>query len=471
MCRGRKSIAVRLSLRIACFVTALGIASPAGAQAPPLARLIPLALADAAETEPRPAPDDGVHHFVIGDLTPSPSELNAALALQMTTFPVSVAWEGAPATSLGAGRPELPAYRSVPRSSFAERATTLGQDSLSVGFTQQSYHYRALDGLDIESDEVRFFLEHNNCCGPSADPSAATDLEPAFERDLLEQALSVDMDRTVYAFAVGYGVTSRLDVGATLPLVKVNLRTRVTSRLRRTVTAGSVTPHRFDPLEVEHRTTYADGTAHGLGDIALRAKYALLETAGGGLAASVSVTLPTGDAANLLGSGVTRTEGRVIWSERFGGRWGAHVNGSYTRSTGDAADELGLPTNGLDDTALELTVPDEIGAVAGVDVPLLPRVAVSADLVMRHLRGLSRFDAGETRFPSRGPGRLPSAAFVAPDNLQVTGRETDVTQLFTAIGVRLHLGRALLLSADALFPVVDQGFVPRGVVVGFSMAQ
>ncbi|MPZ19039.1 MAG: hypothetical protein GEV06_14160 [Luteitalea sp.] len=462
-----------LILAAASLVATLGVAAPAHGQAPPLARLIPTALADAARADNFRTPDDHTRHFVTGtDLTPVPAELNAALALQVTTFPVNLAWQGRPSTALD-GDAEDPARLPVPRSSFAERATTLGQDSLSFGFVQQSLHYRALDGLDIEDGEIRFFLQHNDCCGPGDAPSSPTDLRPAFERDVLEEALSVDIDRNVFAFLLNYGVADHLDVGIVVPLVKVDVRTRVTSRLWRTASANSPTTHKFDPLELQHRTSYASGDAAGLGDLVLHGKYRFLETAGGGMAASLNVTLPTGEAEELLGSGVTRTEGRVIWSERFG-RVGTHVNASYTRSTGELPAAYDAPADAASADVVrppvDLTVPDEIGAVAGVDIPLVRRVAVSADVVMRHLRGLSRLAAGETTFPSRGPGALPSAAFVAADDLQMTGRGLDVTQLFVAVGARAHLGGLLVLNADVLFPLADQGLVPRGAVVGFSLA-
>jgi hypothetical protein len=462
---------------IACafvgLVVIVGVAVPAYGQAPPLARLIPAALAEAARTDPFRTPEDHTLDFVPGvDLTPVPAEVNAALALQSTTFPANLAWGGRPSPEINGGH-QAPARAPVARSSFVERASTLGRDSFSFGFVQQSLHYSGLDGLDIEDSELKFFLEHNDCCGAGADPSSSTDLRPAFERDLLEQALSVDIDRNVFTFLLDYGVMDRLDIGLAVPLVKVNLRTRVSSRILRLASEASPITHKFDPLELAHQTTYASGSASGLGDLVIHGKYAFMQTTSGGLAASVNLTLPTADSEDLLGAGVTRTEGRIIWSEQLGGV-GAHANASYTWSSGDLSDAFDAPADpsnaGVARAPLNLEVPDEIGFVAGVDVPVVARVGVSGDVVMRHLRGVSRFASGETTFPSRAAGPLPAANFVAPDDLQIIERGQDVTQVFGALGVRVHLGRLLLVSADLLFPISEAGLVPRvGAVAGFSL--
>ena len=50
------------------------------------------------------------------------------------------------------------------------------------------------------------------------------------------------------------------------------------------------------------------GSAAGLGDIMIRAKYNFLSRWGGGLAAAIDVRTPTGDETNLLGTGALQTK-------------------------------------------------------------------------------------------------------------------------------------------------------------------
>lgn len=429
----------------------------------PLSRVIPVAIADGARNSNFRTADDHRLHFVVGtDLSPVPAALNTAIALQLTTFPVATSWGGKLDDSKVGGT-----TGPVSRSSFAERAVTLGRGAFAFGFGQQSLHYSAIDGIDVEDGAVRMYFEHNNCCAPGpVNASEPGNQSPAFERDLLEESVAVDIDRNVYAFVVGFGLTERFDVGLAVPITKVNLRTRVNSRLLRVATAASPDIHKFDALELAHRTTYANGHAAGIGDIVVHAKYGFLRTENGGLAAAVNVQLPTGDEVDLLGTGATRAEARLIWSEQFG-RLGAHVNGAYTYSSGSLAGELLEPGDpaavAANRPSFDLALPDEITVVGGIEFALAPRVGISGDIIGRQLRDIPRFGT------VAGPGGQAGLSFV-PDAFQFVGRG-NVTQVLGAIGMRVHVGRPLILSADVLLPITDDGLTPKaGVVAGFSLA-
>ncbi len=435
----------------------------------PISRVIPRAIADGARlSDFRTAPFDFRGAFVVGaDITALPSLINVGIAQQLTSFPVATSWGG----RLDDSKPGA-TTGPVARSAFAERAVTLGKGAFAFGFGQQSLHYDAFDGLDLEDGALTLYFEHNNCCGPNASPGQPTDLQPEFERDLLEEKLAVDIDRNIFGFFLEFGVADRVDLGVAIPIVKVDLRTRVNSRILRTATAGNPAIHKFDALELAHRTTYASGHAKGIGDIVLRGKVGLVRTEGGGLAASVNVQLPTGDADELLGTGATRAEVRLIWSEQVG-RLGAHLNAGYTYSTGELSSELTAPGDPAFAAAvrptLDLSLPDEVTVVGGIEYALAPRVGVSADVIGRQLRDVWQFEAVSQTFPARGPGAAP-AAFVADGALRSLGLGST-TQLMTAIGLRVHLGKPLLLSADVLLPLTDDGLTPRaGAIVGFSLA-
>ncbi len=440
---------------------------PGGFQNPPpispLSRLIPTAIADGARNSNFRTPDDHRLHFVVGtDLSPVPAALNTAIALQLTMFPVATSWGGKLDDSK-TGATTGP----VARSSFAERAVTLGKGAFAFGFGTQSLHYSALDGIDVEDGALRMYFQHNNCCAPGpVDAGEPGNGVPPFERDILEESVSVDIDRNVYAFQLGFGIADAFDVGVSIPITKVNLHTRVNTRILRVATAANPEIHKVDALELQHRTTYANGNAHGFGDIVVHAKLRFVGTENGGLAAVVNVQLPTGDDANLLGTGATRAEGRVVWSDQFG-RVDAHLNGSYIYSSGSLSGELLAPGNpnavAANRPLLDLSVPDEIGVVGGIEYALAPRVGISGDLIARQIRDVPRFGTVQ------GPGGLANLSAV-PDELLFVGRD-NVTQILTAIGVRVHLGRPLILSADVLLPITDNGLTPKaGVVAGFSLA-
>jgi len=440
----------------------------------PASRLIPQAIADGARMSDFRATVDLSRAFVVGaDLSGVPALLNVGIAQQLTTFPQSTSWGGHLDDTKDVTGP-------IARSSFAERAATLGKGVFSFGFGQQSVHYDRLDGIDLENGDLTFVFQHNNCCGPNANAGQLTDLSPDFERDLLEQKVGIDIDRNVFATVLEFGVSDRIDLGVVVPFVKLDMHTRVFSRILRTATPptdaeehGNAIPiHAFDPLGLSNRTTYASAHARGIGDIVLRGKAQLVKTDDGGVAVAVNVSVPTGDEEDLLGTGVLRVEARGIWSQQFG-RVGAHLNGGYTTSGGSlpasltaAVDPLSARGQFGDD---QLKLPDEIGVVGGVEVAVAPRVGISGDIIARQIRNTWQFAGAAQTFPSRTPGASPAAVSVA-SNLQAQGQD-NITQILAGLGMRVHLGRPLLLSFDVLLPVSGDGLMPKAAVVaGFALA-
>jgi hypothetical protein len=444
----------------------------------PASRLIPQAMADAARlSDFRTAPFDVTRAFVIGtDLSGLPAILNAGVSTQLVAFPQATSWGGHLDDTKDVTGP-------IARSSFAERASTLGKGAFSFGFGQQSVHYARIDGIDLESGDLTFIFQHNNCCGPNANPSQVADLNPAFERDLLEEKVGIDIDRNVFATVLEFGVTDRVDFGITVPFVKLDMNTRVASRILRTATEGTVTPptpeqpffseiHKFDDLGLANRTTYASAHPRGIGDLVVHAKAQLVKTESGGIAAAVNISVPTGDEEELLGTGVLRVEARGIWSQQFG-RVGAHLNGGYTTSGGSLPTSLTTPVDPLSGRGAfgddQLALPDEVNIVGGIEFAVAPRVGISADVVARQLRNVWQFETGPATFQSRGPGANPAAVTV-PADTRATGQD-NLTQILTGLGMRVHLGRPLLLNIDVLLPISGDGLMPKAAVVaGFSLA-
>ena len=98
---------------------------------------------------------------------------------------------------------------------------------------------------------------------------------------------------------------------------------------------------RFDGDNPDERTFAASGSATGIGDIVVRAKYNFFRARGGGLAAAVDVRTPTGDESNLLGTGGVQTKVYGIASLAFG-KLSPHINAGYTASTKGALPDASL---------------------------------------------------------------------------------------------------------------------------------
>ena len=106
----------------------------------------------------------------------------------------------------------------------------------------------------------------------------------------------------------------------------------IRARIERLATAANPDTHKFDGENPDERTFTSSGSATGIGDIVVRAKYNFLRAWGGGLAAAVDVRTPTGDESNLLGTGGVQTKVYGIASVAFG-KLSPHINAGYTAST------------------------------------------------------------------------------------------------------------------------------------------
>ncbi len=419
---------------------------------------------------------------------------NTQMATQFSTFPLGSSTGGLTYVfdeSVGTFRRGSASFGPL----FAERALTIGRRKLSVGFNYQRTSYNTFEGQNLSDGSIKFYLRHNDCCTGS--PTAplvfqpnGTRLNPPFEGDLIEAALSLEATTHTTAAFANYGVTDRWDVGLAVPFVRVNLDASVTARILRLVTGlddGGPPPigateeqlqpalntHTFELNNPNARlTVQRSGRATGLGDIVLRTKYHFLRFAGGGLAGAVDLRLPTGDKDNLLGAGGTEAKFLLVGSSERG-RLGQHVNLGYTAASGTVAGTLA----GLTSAPL----PDEINYSGGVEFVGNPRFTLIGDLVGRTLRGAGRLDLVSKNFEynrfvdftSTVPGCAGFFGTVCktiPLN-EFAPRAGNLTLLLGTGGVKFNLAGNLLVSGSVLFPLSKAGLRSRATtVIGLDYA-
>ena len=121
----------------------------------------------------------------------------------------------------------------------------------------------------------------------------------------------------------------------------------------------------------------ASGTASGIADIALRAKYTIVSATSGGVAAAGELRLPTGDEDNLLGAG--STSWRVIGIGSYDqGRVGVHGNAGIVRGG----------------------VSDEVTFAGALSVAAQPRLTLTAELYGRHVSELRDIELSAEPHPT-----------------------------------------------------------------------
>ncbi len=424
-------------------------------------------------------------HFLPGlSLKLTPRELNKALATQLTTFPLPSSSGGfAYTTDPATGEVRLATTTFGPV--FAERALTIGRKRFDFGLAFQPTTFDSFEGAELKGGNIKFFLEHNNCCPATTPPTNAPTLPtgegqtpylPEFERDLLESQMSLDIESNTAVFFANYGLSDRLDVGAAIPIVTVRFDASVTSTLVRTATAGNPTIHSFDGLGLASLTASESRSATGLGDILLRAKYNFVRSHANALAASIDLRLPTGDKDNLLGTGATQTKLQLIASGEYG-RFAPHASFGYTISNGNVSDltsevaiDPDLPGANsvilLEPPPFDASVPDEVNYGFGFSAAAHPRVTLGFDFIGRTIRDVFRFEVGDQSFPNRAAGALPTAAYQATGEFLVkgdptTGTKENLNLLLGIVGGKINIGRGLLVNTGVLFPLTDSGLQPK----------
>lgn len=462
---------------LACLFTCAGGAASAQTLSELLPKLISQAavmaqpLADLDPNTVDPAKTDLSKSFQPGiALTTTPAILNAAIALQLGTYPLGPTAGTVIYSRDGRG----PAMHQMFGGAYTDRAVPMGRGKIGLAMTFQNDNFTTFDGVDLTGSGVNFLFANK---GPTPDTS-----------DVLQETLSIRLNRKVTSFVFHYGATDRLDLSAVVPIVQVAMDIRAAVRVVRVrstldalqscpgVPARNTgngpalrlcqDPHGFDNvLTLGSQITFLDvdilqqaafnnygirgKTARGIGDLLLRTKYALVSRPGGALATTIDLSLPSGSKDNFLGSGALRAKAGLAWSAAVGAV-SPHASAGYTYSQGHLSSKLQASSP----VALDLKVPNEINFGAGLDASIAPRTTLVADVFGRRVHHVQRFDTGSTIFATGSP--VVPADVAAASDLIAAGR-SDITQLFGIIGGRINLSGSIFANGSVMFPGMSAG--------------
>lgn len=279
---------------------------------------------------------------------------------------------------------------------FTERAVRTGADQLSVGLAYQNSGFRTLQGADLT--EGTFPTN-------AARMSGAT---TPFNVDTLR----LDLDSRSVTGLVRYGLTDSFDVGVQVPIVNVRF-----TGVRVNSTAGTPTFNIVD-----------SGSATGLGDMSVTARYRVFETGGRGIALGTDLKLPTGRSEDLLGSGEAAVRTLVIGSVE-NGRWSAHLNGGI--GAGGASGEYSWG-----------------GALTYEPAT---RVTIVGELFGKHLRELHKLVDVYQPHPTQS----------GVETMRWVAQEDGVSTSYAVTGVKWNVGGSAVLNASLLMRLTDAGLRAR----------
>ena len=460
---------VVLAAAIALLVPRLAIAQPTAGL--PLSQILPDLIGNTIVLAPRSTPEVPSHaaHFKPSpEQLQTPEQFNQQMVTLLSTFPFGSSSGGFTYTydpSLGTFSRSSESFGPL----FAERALTIGRDRGSLGVAYQRSTYDTFEGKNLRQREINFYIQHTDCCGKTQNGAPVPDgslLNPAFEGDLIEAALALELSTHTVVFSGTYGLTDRLDLSVAVPLVAVDLSASIRARIQRLATAANPDLHVFEGENPDEDTFSERGHAAGLGDILVRAKYNFLTRKGGGLAAAIDVRTPTGDESNLLGTGALQAKPYGIASIAFG-KFSPHLNAGYTFTSPGAFPGVSLH--------------NEWNYTAGFDLAVSPRMTLIADVIGRSIRDQGRlveadriFDfvqagpggTGGTGGGGGGGGGGGTTPPVTRPIEHATRREfrLEPGNLNLAVGntgVRFNPFRKMLLSANLLFALTEAGLRDR----------
>ena len=219
---------------------------------------------------------------------------------------------------------------------FAERASTLGKGRALLGITTTGINYSKLRGQSISG--LNFNLAHEDVllAGLGDSPN---------ERDVIGINLDLTFKLQVTAISASYGLSDKMDLSLSVPIVMASLNGTATGRVYGdTVVTGN---HYFDSPNTYTKTSKVSGSKTGIGDIAARLKYSLTKTEKSGMALLFDLRLPTGDAANFTGSGKFGGNAMIVASSTYG-KFSPHANVGYAVRNGEGQNNALLGTLGFD---------------------------------------------------------------------------------------------------------------------------
>ena len=398
-------------------------------------------------------------HFIGAAQTTLNQTLSTAIATQLAILPIISPSSGFTykySSEAGAFVRSTTSFGPI----YAERAETVGRGTIAFGVSYQRFRFSSIDGIDIHKLPAVF--SHIENTGPSGAPET-------YEADVIQTTnnVSLNMDSTTVYGTVG--LTDRLDVSVSVPMVSVRMSVASGANIVRvsgpTFDIPGVgtrpNPHQFtsDPNSLTN-SYFSSGSAAGIGDVTFRAKANVWRGAKVGVALGMDVRTPTGDARKLLGSGAVGIKPFVAVSAA-GRHFAPHINLGYqwngeSISAGDltgttvSENEAGTATiqNG---PAIKHSLPSQLFYTVGADFGIRKNLTFAFDYLGQALINTPRVfhDTYKTQNIPGGTGTL---------ELPTISGGGDTTVLHSgAVGFKYNLFGSVLLTSNVLFRLDSKG--------------
>jgi len=324
---------------------------------------------------------------------------------------------------------------------FAERAQTLGRGRAAVGFGHTAFQFNSLRGVPM--DNIGLIFTHQNvnfagCTQQYGDDCAKMGV-PTLENEIMPFRLNLNLNVAVTTLYATVGVFDRLDVGIVVPFVSTKLHGESNAQI---IPFGPPPAVHFfagtpdNPVLSASRTV--DGSAFGLGDVAMRMKLGIRESENSGVALLGEARFGTGSPDDLLGSGVFSARGLAVISGRVS-NFSPHLNLGYSYHARNAQHSWN----------------DAVLVTGGFDQLVSDRATIAAEVV-------SELQVGESHLQLPGPVVYDAPYHRVIDPTTIPNMRDDVYN--GSFGGRVVLWPGWSFVANALVPL-NRGGMRSDLVV------
>ena len=361
---------------------------------------------------------------LIGFITSAISTSIANVPIATTSGGVTFRFEG--------GIPVKTSLSSGPI--FAERAQTLGRGRAAIGLGHTAFEFSSLRGVPM--DNISLIFTHENVDFPGCSQQNNGDCSkmgiPTLENEIMPFRLNLSLNVAVTTLYATVGVFDRLDVGLVVPFVSTKLHGESSAQI---IPFGPPPAVHFfggtpdNPVLSATRTV--DGSAWGLGDVAMRMKLGVRESENSGIALLGEARFGTGSPDDLLGAGAFSARGLAVISGRIDS-FSPHLNAGYVYHAKNAQRDWN----------------DAVLLTGGFDQLVSDKVTIAGEVI-------SELQVGQSRLQLPGPVTYDAPYHRVIDPTTIPNMRDDIFN--GSFGARMLVSPGWTLVANALFPLNHGG--------------
>lgn len=311
---------------------------------------------------------------------------------------------------------------------FAERAATLGRGRFNIGTSFQRSRYTHIDGSSLRDGGITFVLPPGTISSPGFG-------------NVVEAAIDLDLKSDTAVFFATAGLASRLDLGIAIPYQQVTMALRTRGTIRDFSSRNVAPATRVFPNGSKTQDFSSSGQAQGIGDVVLRGKYKLTRPGLREFALAVDMRLPTGDQANMLGTGGRETQVMLV-SSYSSSRIDPHFNIGYTFADGKHGG-------------------NQINYIAGLEVGATPRITLIADFIGRNFLDTLQLRPGVVTIVTPADPVLGIPSFTSGGFATVEPQYGTMKSVLGTVGLKFNPSRSVLVSAHLMATLTDAGLRRR----------